>query len=139
MSSSIWYKESIRWDFVRLVQSRMKGELALVHPVRGIKQAGLRPSGTMPCEMRTCPHPSGMRNLSGGTTSVLYEVTRKESFSSSVRYEESSKWDFLCPVRSHAKGKFVGVHPVRGIKWEGLRQSGTKSCEMRACPRPSGT
>ena len=50
----------------------------------------------------------------------------------SVRYEESSKWDFLRPVRSRAKGKFVDVHPVRGIKWKGLRQSGTKSCEMRA-------
>ena len=75
-------------------------------------------------EMRACPRPFGTRNQVGGTSSVLYEVVRKESLSSSiwykesstqdivhqyevvlkdslsssVRYEESSRWDFIYPV-----------------------------------------
>ena len=45
LCSSVWYEESSRLDYVRQVQSRAKGELVIVHPVRGINQAGLRPSG----------------------------------------------------------------------------------------------
>ena len=48
-------------------------------------------------------------------------------------------WDFVRPVRSRAKGEQVLVRPVQGITLAGLRPSGTKSHEMKACPLLSGT
>ena len=80
-----------------------------------------------------------MRNYVGGTSSVQYEVARKESLSSSIRYEESEWWDYVPPVRSRMKGKVVLVLPVRGLMREGLLPSVTKSRNWRAGPRPSGT
>ena len=47
--------------------------------------------------------------------------------------------DFVHLVRSRTKRKLVLVLPVSGIKRGGLRLSGTKSREMRDCPRPSDT
>ena len=94
-SSSVRYEESRIWEFVRLVRSSVKGELVLVLAIRGIKLAGLLRSGTKPRERRTCHRPSDMRNQSGGTLSIMYEVTRKESLSSSILYEEQSRRDFV--------------------------------------------
>ena len=152
-SSSIRCEESSMWDFVRPVRSHTKGGLVLVRSVREIKLARLRPFGTKSCERRACPHTSGTRNRAGYTSSIQYEVTRKESLSSSLRYdvtrkesfssfvqyEESRRWEFVHPVRSSVKGELVLVRPERGIKQARHRPSGTKTCERRACPHPSGT
>ena len=97
-SSSVRYEESRIWEFVRPVRSSVKGELVLIRPEQGIKQAGLRPSDTKTCERRACPYPSGTRNQPGCTLSIQYEVTRTEGLSSFVRYEESSRLDFVCLV-----------------------------------------
>ena len=140
-------------DFVRPVRSHTKGGLVLVCPVREIKLAGLRPFGTKSCERRTCPHTSGTRNRASYTSSIQYEVTRKESLSSSLRYDvtrkesfsssvrckESRGWEFVCPIRSSVKGELVLVRPDRGIEHAGLRPSSMKTCERWACPHPSGT
>ena len=99
----------------------------------------LRPSGTKTREWRTCPRPSDTSNLSGGNSSVRYEVARKLSLSSSIRYEDSSRQDFVRLVRSHVERKLVLVRPVQGFKWERLRLFGTKKRKKRACPRPFGT
>ena len=100
---------------------------------------GLRPSAMMSRERCTCPRSSGTRNHGGVTSSVRYKVVRYEGLSSSVKYEESSRQNFIHPVRSHMKGGLVLVHPVPGIKWEGLHLFASKSHEMRACPRPFAT
>ena len=97
-SSSIRYEKSSKQDFVRLVQSHVKEVLVLVHLVRGIKQAAVRPSGTKSRERRACPRPSGNRNQAGGTSSIMYEVVRMEGLPSSVRYEKLSTLDFVCLV-----------------------------------------
>ena len=98
---------------------------------------GLCPSGMKSRKRRACPHPSGMRNHAGRTSSVRYEVTRKESLHSSIRYEESSRQD---SVRYEVmQGELLHVCLLRGIKHAGLRPSGIKLCETKACPRPSGT
>ena len=110
--------------------------LVLVRLVQGIKHAGLRSSQTKSCERRACTRPSDTRNQVGRTSSIQYEDARKENLSSSVQYEESIWREFVCPVRSHAKGDLVLVRLVQGIMQAGLRLSGTKSCEMKACPRP---
>ena len=131
MSSSVRHGES-RWrDFVCLLRSRSKGGLVLVRLVRGIKQVGLRPFGTKLCEWRACPCSSGTRIQSGKTSSVRYEVTRKESLSYSDGCEESSRQDFVCPVQSCVKGGLVLVRPVQGIKQAALRPSSTKSLGRR--------
>ena len=110
-------------------------------------------SSSKSCERRAGPRPSGTSNQAGGTSSNQYKVTRKESFttfiryeaarkenlSSSIRYVESIKQDFVRPVRSRVKGELVLDRLVRGIKQVGLLPSGTKSCERKACLRPSGT
>ena len=54
--------------------------------------------------------------------------------SSSVQYEESIRREFVRPVRSRTKGELVFVRLVRRIKQVGLRPSGTKSRETKACP-----
>ena len=87
-NSSIWYEESIMRDFVHSLRSCTKGGLVLICLVRAIKQAGLRPSCTKSQKMRACPRPFGTRNQVGRTSSVRYEVKRKDSLSSSVRYLE---------------------------------------------------
>ena len=84
-------------------------------------------SGTKSCERRACPHPSSMGNQAGWTSSVRYEVTRKESLSTSVWYDESSRRDFVHQVQSSVKGELVLVRPVLGIKQAGLHLSGTMS------------
>ena len=76
LSSFNRYEESSRRDFVRLVRSRAIGELVLIRLVRGIKQPGFRPSGTMSCERSASPSSSGTRNQAGVTSSVRYEVAR---------------------------------------------------------------
>ena len=136
-TSSVRYE--VARDYVCSVRSHEKGELVLVLAIRGIKLAGLLLSSTKPRERRTCHHLSNTRNQSGGTLSVMYEVTRKESLSSSIQYEEQSRRDFVRPVRSHMKGELVLIHPLRGIKQAGLRPSYTKSRKRRACPRSSST
>ena len=129
----------------------------LVRPVRGINLARLRPSGMKSLERRACPLSSGMRNHASGTSSIQYELARKESLSFSVHYEESStksceRRASLRPsdTRIHAGGtlsiqyKVVRteelhlVRPVRGFKQAGFRPSGTKPQERRTCPRSSG-
>ena len=100
---------------------------------------GLHPSSTKSRETNACPRPSGTWNQAGGTSSIRYEVARKEGLSSSVRYVESSRWDYVCLVYKHANGQLVLVRPVRGLNQAGLRTSGTKSHERRASPCPSGT
>ena len=90
-------------------------------------------------ERSACPHPSGTGNQAGGSSSILYEVVRMESTSSSVRNEESSRRNFVCLVRSRTNGDLVLVLLVRGIKHAGIRTSGTKSHNWRAYPIPSGT
>ena len=109
--SSVHYEESSRWDIIHPVRCRVKGELLLIHPVRGIKQAGIRPSR---------------------------QSHKMESLFSFVRYEESSRWDYICLLQSRSNGGLVLVHLVRGFKQAGLRPSGMKSCESIACPHPSG-
>ena len=89
-------------------------------------QAGLRLSGTKSRKRRACPCPSNIRNHVGRTSSVRYEVTQKESLSSSVRYEESSKRDSVRPLQNHARGHVL-IWQVCRIKQAGLRLSGTKS------------
>ena len=76
-------------------------------------------------ERCACPRSFGTRNHGGMT--------------SSIRYEECSRQNFVRMVRSHAKGGLVLIHPVPGIMLKGLRPSGLKSHEMRACPHPSAT
>ena len=141
----------------------MNGGLLLIHLVRGIMQAGLRPSGTKSHEWRACPPPSGrgikharlrpsktitrerracprssgIWNDVGGTSSVWYEDVRKENLPSSVRNEESSMWDIIRPIRSCVKRELVIVHPVHGINHAGLCPFGMKSRDRSACPRPS--
>ena len=96
--SSVWYEDSCKEDYVLPVRSRAKGEHVLFCTVRGIKQAGLRPSGMKSQERRACPRPSGTRNQVGRTSSVRYEVARKWCLSSSIRYDESSMWSIVRPV-----------------------------------------
>ena len=101
--------------------------LVLIRPVRGIKQAGLRPSSTKSRETKACPRPSSTRNQAGGTSPNRYEVVQSEGLYSSVRYEELSKQDFICLVQSCGKGWLVRFHQARGIKQAGLRSSSMKS------------
>ena len=122
----VWNEESSRQDIVRPDRSRMNGSLVLICPVRGIKQAGLRPSDTKSLERRVCPRPSGTmsrerkacrlpsgtRNQAGRTSYVRTEVTQMEGLSLSVQYEESSRRDFIHPIRSCSKGGFVLAHSV---------------------------
>ena len=82
LSSSMWYVESSKRDFILSVRSHAKGEHVLVRLVRGIKQAGLHPSGTK---------------------------FHKESFSTFFHYGESSMRDFVRPVRGRATGEHVLV------------------------------
>ena len=110
--------------------------LLLVRPVRGIKYAGLRLSRPKSCERKACTRPSGTRNQVGGTSSIQYKDARKENLSSFVQYKESIRLEFVCPVRSRAKGDLVLIRLVRGIMQAGHRPSGTKLCEMKACPHP---
>ena len=63
-------EESIKRDFVRLVQSCAKGKLVLVYPVRGIKREALHSSGTKCHDTRASPCPSGTKNEASGTSSV---------------------------------------------------------------------
>ena len=105
LSSSVRYVESIRQEFVRLVGSRAKGELVLVRLVLGIKLAGHRLSGTKLSETKASPHPFGTRNQVGGTSSIRYDVARKEGFSSNQMDEEKPSF--------RAKGGLVLVRPVR--------------------------
>ena len=128
-NSSIWPKSQ-------------EGELVLVCPVQVIKQVGLRLSiskslerractrlsstkiqaswttsfGTMSRERRACPRLSVTRNHAGGTSSIWYEVARKEGLFLSIQYEKSSRRDFVRLVRSCENGALVLVHLVRGIK-----------------------
>ena len=131
----------------------MKGELVLVRPVRGIKQVGLRLSGTKSLERTACPCPFGSWNNAGRTSYVWNEVARMEGLSTSIRYEESSRQNFIHLVQSYSKGGFVLIRlvrcrvkgklvlfrSVRGIKLAKLHTTGPKSCEWRACPCQSGT
>ena len=103
MSSSVRYEESSSSDFVRPVRSRAKGADVLVRLVSGIKQAGVHPSGTKSCDTKACPRLLSSRNHAGGTSSVRYEVARKECMSSSSWYMESSRRDYVAPVRNHAR------------------------------------
>ena len=112
LSSCFRYKESSKWDFVCLVQSRVKGEHVLVCPVQGIMLAGLRSSFTKSRKRKACRRLPGTRYQVGGTTSVRFEVTQAE---------------------------LVHVRPVRGIMQAGLCLSVTKSRKRRACPRLAGT
>ena len=96
---------------------------------------GLHPSDTKSCERRACPHPSGTLKLVGETSSVRYEVARKEVLSLSIRYVEPSRRDFVYLVHSHANEQLDLVRLVRGLKHAGLCTSRTKSREWRACPR----
>ena len=116
LSLSIQYEKSSRWNFTRSIRSRRKGGLVLIRQVRRIMQAGLRPFGTTSREWRACPTLSGTRNQAGRTTSIWYEVERKEDLSSSVQYEESSRLHFVCLVRSHTKGELFLVLSVQGMK-----------------------
>ena len=99
----------------------------------------LRPFGTKTRERRTCPRLSDTRNLSGGHSSIRYEVAQKLCLSLSIWYEDSSKQDFVRLIRSRVKRKLVLVRLVQGFKWERLRPFGTMKREKRACPRPSST
>ena len=100
---------------------------------------GIHSFGTKSRKRRACPRLSNTRNQASGTSYVRYDVTRKESLSSSIRYVESSRRDFVHLVRRRAKGELVLVCPIRGINHGGIRQSSTKSRERRACPRPFDT
>ena len=81
LSSFIRYEESSRRDFTCLVQSHVLGRLVLICLVRGNKQAGLRLSGTMSHKRSACPRSSNTRNQVDRTTSVRYEVVRKVGLS----------------------------------------------------------
>ena len=116
----------------------MKGGLVLIRLVRGIKQTALQSSSTKSHERRACPRPSGTWKQVGVTSSIRYEVMRKESLSTSVWYDESCRQDFVHQVQSSVKEVLVLVRPVRGIQQAGLRLSGTKSHERTASPHPSG-
>ena len=140
LSTSVRYVESTWRVFVRLIRSHAIGGHIIVCPMRGVKHAGLRPSGTKSRESRACPSPSGTRNQAGWTSSVRYEVVQKEGLSSYIWYKESSRLHFVYPVRSHTEGELIIVplvrchvkgelfliRPVRGIKDLGIRLSGTK-------------
>ena len=98
LSTFVRYEESLRWDFIRPVRSRVIGGHVIVPLVRGIKHAGLLPSGKKSRERRACPSPSSMRNHAGWASSVWYKVVQKEGLSPSIWYEESSKLHFVLPV-----------------------------------------
>ena len=83
LSSSVKYNESSWWDFVRLVRRHAKAKHVLFCPVRGIKQAGLRPSLTKSQDWMASPRPSG-----------------------------TSRLDFICLVRSRVIGGLVLVRQV---------------------------
>ena len=102
-------------------------------------EAGLHQSGMKSCGWCAYPCPSVMRNQAGGTSSIRYEVKRKESMTSSFHNEESSRRDFIRLIGSRAIGGLVLVRLVRGIKQAGLRQSGMMSHDRRACPCHSST
>ena len=127
----VWYEESSRLDFVGTVRSHAKGGLALIRLLRGIKQAALHLSGTKPRERRASQHPSGTMNQAGGTSSIRYEVVRKESLSSSVRYEEYCRQDFVHLERYRMNEELVLVRLVRGITLAGHRPSSMNSLERR--------
>ena len=113
---------SIRFEVVR-------GELVHVHPVRVIKQVGLRLSDMKSREKRACPCLSGTRSKVGRTSYQTDEVVRMEGMSSSIRYKESSKRDFVCPVRRHAKG---GLVPVRTYDQSSMLDI---VCLVRSCTK----
>ena len=115
LSSSIWYRDSSRWHFVHPVRSRAKGELILVRPKRGVKQARIRPSDMKSHERRACPPPSSKRNHVGGTSSIRYEVARMKGLPSSIQHEESSTRGIVCLVRCRVKGELVLVRLVLGM------------------------
>ena len=75
-TSSILYEKTTKRDYVRPLRSCVKGEPVLIRLLRGIKHAGLCPSGTKSCKRKACPLTSVTRNQAGGTTSVWYEVVR---------------------------------------------------------------
>ena len=112
--------------------------IVLVRSVRGIKYAGLCLSGMKSRERNVCPRPFGIMNQVGKTSSIRYDVVRKECMSSSGWYEESNRRDYFHPVRSRARR--VCPRPS-GTRYQasGFRLSDTESCEKRDCPCPSGT
>ena len=73
LSTFVRYEELSRWDFARPVHSRAKRGHVVVRLVRGIKYVGLHPSSTKLLKRWACPHPFGMRNQVGWTSSVRYE------------------------------------------------------------------
>ena len=129
-----------------------------------MKWKGLLPSGMKSRKSGVCPRLFDTRNQACGSSFIQYKVVQLESWSSSVRYEESCMQYFIRPVRSRARrdcprlsgtryqasettsvrievarGEFVHVCPVQGIKQVGLRLFDAKSCKRIACPRSSGT
>ena len=84
LSTFLQYEESSRRDFIRLVRCHVIGGHVLVGPVRRIKHARLHPSGTKSRERKACSRPSGMWNHAGWTSSIRYEIMRKEGLSSLV-------------------------------------------------------
>ena len=74
LSSFVWYPKSSGLDIICAVRSCTKGELVIVHPARGINQAGLRPSGTKSHERSACLRPSGTGNQARETSSIRFEV-----------------------------------------------------------------
>ena len=102
LSSSVWYEELSKWDFIHLVQSCGKGWLVRFRLARGTKQVGNRSSGTK---------------------------SRMDSVSTSVWYDESSMQDFVRREQSHANGRLVLVRPIRGNNQAGICPSSTKTRE----------
>ena len=96
---------------------------------------GLCPSCTRSRERRASPRPSGMRNQASGTSSVQYEVARKERLSASIWYEVSSGRDFVSLVRSRAKRGIVLVLPVRRIKLDFVHLVRSREKEGLVCIR----
>ena len=107
---SIQHKESSRQDFVCPVRSRSKGQLVLIHLVRGIMQAGLCTSGTKLREWRACPvrpirgikktglRLSGMKSREWRACRCSSGTRKLAGATLSIRYEESSRRD--CPCSS---------------------------------------
>ena len=116
MSTSAWYEELSRRDFVSPLQSRAKGGLSSFIRYEESSQRDFARLVRSHATRKACPHLSSTRNQAGGTSSIWYDVVRMECLSSFIRYEESSWRDFVHSVRSRAIGGLVLVRPVRGIK-----------------------
>ena len=86
LSSSVWYKETSKRDFVRPYKVARRGKLVHVRSARGNKQVRLRSLEQSRKKGQTCPHPSGTRKQASGTLSTRTKSQEGANLSLSIRY-----------------------------------------------------